>query len=103
MIYLIKKLFSDVYCGELTAREAGKALHAFCNQEGLNPTIELPVTLLMMTEGGRKRLHEYESFLMKMNWLMAKLSAKIIPIENAVEEFTTHFDDLFQLLDYTGA
>ncbi len=93
-IVLIEKLFSDVYQGELTSRDAGKLLHALCNVRGLNPAIESPITMLMTTEQGRRRLQEYETFLTQMNWLMAKLSAQIIPIENAIEQFTFYMDDL---------
>ncbi len=93
-IDLIEKLFSDVYQGQLTTREAGRVLHALCNLRGLNPTIESPVTLLMTTEQGRKSLHEYETFFTQMNWLMAKLSAQIIPIEIAIEQFRQSMDDL---------
>ena len=89
---MIEKLFSDVYRGELTTRDAGRLLHAFCNLKGWNPAIELPITMLMTTEEGRVRLHEYESFFTQMNWVLAKLSAQMIPIENAIEEFTVYID-----------
>ena len=84
---LIRKVFSDAYFGRISSLQAGQIIHLFCNEEGLNPAIKAPVTILMTTEKGKFQLSLYESFLTQMNWIIAKLSAQLITVDLAVDEF----------------
>ena len=91
---LIKQVFSDVYNGTLTTNEAGKILHVYCNGKGLNPALEMPVTMLMLSEVGRKKLQSYETFQTHLSWLMAKVSAQAITIDMATSHFWTYINKL---------
>ncbi len=48
----------------------------------------------MISEQGRRQLQDYETFLMNVNWLMAKLAAQTVSLELAIEEFMTCIADL---------
>jgi len=88
----VKTVFQEVFLGKLQAMEASIALHKFCNQKNINPAYEKPITMLMMTENGREKLRFYEDFIMKINWLLTKLSIKEIEVEEALDEFQIELD-----------
>lgn len=91
---MIRQIFLDVYQGKISTREAGGLIHIYCNAQKLNPAIETPITILMTTEAGRDQIQGYESFLMNISWLMAKLSAHAVAIDEALEQFFTSVADL---------
>lgn len=91
---LIEKVFSDLVLGEITTMEAGKRLHQVCNQRGLNPAVELPITMLMLTASGQMRLKLYEEFIMQANWLVAKVSAEEMSIASAVTAFVEELEEI---------
>ena len=84
---MVEKVFQDLRCGEISEIEAGRRLHHVCNERGINPAVELPITMLMLTENGQERLKLYEEFIMEANWLVAKVSAHQITIGAAVSAF----------------
>lgn len=90
----IQALFDEVYSGEILTIEAGHQIHRYCLEMGLNPTSEIPLAILVMTKEGRSRLGKYEEFIMNLNWLIAKLAAKLISTEKAIEQF---FDGIISL------
>lgn len=83
----VQTVFQEVFFGRLHAWEASILVHQLCNQNKMNPAIEKPITMLMLTEKGRKQLQFYEDFIMKLNWLVAKLAVQAVEIEEAVDEF----------------
>lgn len=83
----VQTVFREVFIGKLQAWEASILLHQFCNQKKMNPAVEKPITMLMLTETGRRQLEFYEDFIMRLNWLVAKLAVQAMDIEEALEEF----------------
>lgn len=53
----------------------------------MNPAVEEPITMLMMSDEGRDKLQAYEDFIMNLNWVMAKLAARELNTDEAYEEF----------------
>lgn len=84
---IVEKVFRDLFHGEITEVEAGKRLHHVCNERRVNPSVELPITMLVLTENGQERLKLYEEFIMGSNWLVAKVSAHQITIAGATSVF----------------
>ena len=83
----VNSVFEAVFKGKIHAVEAQITLHNYCNHRGMNPAVELPITMLMMTESGRARLASYENLIMKINWLIARVGAKEMDVDEAVGEF----------------
>lgn len=83
----VRSLFQDVFHGTMLSHDAGRMLHLLCNKRGLNPAVEEPITMLMMSDEGRDKLQAYEDFIMNLNWVMAKLAARELNMEEAYEEF----------------
>lgn len=90
----IQALFDDVYSGEIPTTEAGYWMYRYCSEKGLNPTAEIPLAMLVMTKEGRWQLGKYEEFIMNLNWLIAKLAARVISTEKAIDQF---FDGIILL------
>jgi len=95
---LVENVFSELFRGEISAMEAGKRLHHVCNAKGINPAVELPITMLMMTHGGQARLKLYEEFIMQANWLVAKVSAHEISIASAVAAFVDELEEITKVM-----
>lgn len=91
---MVEKVFRDLFHGEISEMEAGKRLHHVCNKKGVNPAIELPITMLMLTQTGQKRLKLYEEFIMGANWLVAKVSAHEITIASAANAFADELEKI---------
>ena len=89
---IIRRTFASVYEGAMTPMHAQKILHLYCNTKGFNPAYDTPITMLMITNDGQKKLREYEEFLMETNWLIAKLSARDIKEEQALDVFFTSIE-----------
>lgn len=83
----VQTVFQEVFLGRLQAWEASILLHRVCNQKRMNPSVEKPITMLMLTENGRRQLQFYEDFIMKLNWLVAKLAVQAVAIEEALQQF----------------
>ena len=90
---MVEKVFRDLFVGEISEIEAVKRLHHVCNAKGLNPSVEFPITMLLLTENGQERLKLYEEFIMESNWLLAKVSAHQITIAGAVATFIKGIED----------
>lgn len=90
----VRAIFHDVFHGTLRSHDAGRLLHLLCNKKGLNPAIEEPITMLMMSPEGRDKLQAYEEFIMNLNWVMAKLAAQELNTEEAYEEFLMEVEEL---------
>jgi hypothetical protein len=88
---LVQAVFQDVYIGETTSYEGQGWIHRFCNQKGLNPAVKAPISVLLMTQEGQEEINRYEEFIKSVNWLMAKLSARVITVEEATENFQQTF------------
>ncbi len=91
---MVEKVFNDLFHGEISELEAGKRLHHVCNEKGVNPAVELPITMLLLTENGQERLKLYEEFIMGSNWLVAKVSAHQITIGAAVSTFVNELEKI---------
>ena len=91
---VVKRVFSHVYGGGLSTVQAQKLIHLFCTSRGLNPALEAPITTLMLTQAGQENLQVYEEFLMKLSWIMAKLAAKEVSIQDAVINFNENIKKL---------
>ena len=99
----VHSIFRDVYSGEIRSTEAMKIIHMFCDSKNLNPAINLSVSSLNINDEGREKLKYYEEFIHSINWLVAKLSAKAILIDDAYEDFldeleildTNNLDEIF--------
>ena len=98
----LKQLFSSIQTGLLSTLEAHKYLHALCTEMRLNPTLEEPVTLLMMTQPGQNKLERYENFITNTNWLFAKVAAEHISIEEAIMETQRAMEKLIPCQDKRG-
>ncbi len=94
MFSFIQAVFQDVYVGETTSYEGQGWIHRFCNQKGLNPAVESPISLLLMTKEGQEEIVRYEEFIKNLNWLMAKLSAQVITVDEATKNFQSEFSSL---------
>ncbi len=99
MQHPLKQLFSSIRTGVLSTLEAHKYLHALCTKMRLNPTLEAPVTMLMMTQGGQSKLEQYENFIMNTNWLFAKVAAEHISIEEAIIQAESAMEKLIPFED----
>ena len=95
---MVEQVFQDLFDGEIRATEAVTRLHHVCNQIGINPAVELPITMLMLTKGGQNRLKLYEEFIMQANWLVAKVSAREISISRAVDTFVIELEKITKLM-----
>lgn len=83
----IQALFDNVYNGKIPTMEAGYWIYRYCFEKGLNPTADIPLAKLVLTEEGRIQLGKYEEFIMNLNWLIAKLAARVISTEKAIDQF----------------
>ena len=95
---MVERVFQDLFDGEIREGEAVTKLHKMCNQIGVNPAVESPITMLMVTKCGQKRLKLYEEFIMQANWLVAKVSAREIPIARAVDTFVIELEKITKLM-----
>jgi len=91
MFSFIQAVFEDLYRGETTSYEGQGWIHRFCNQKGLNPAVETPIFVLLMTKEGQEEILRYEEFMKNLNWLMAKLSAQAITVDEATKNFQNEF------------
>jgi hypothetical protein len=91
MFSFIEAIFQDLYVGETTSYEGQNWIHRFCNQKGLNPAVEAPISVLLMTKEGQEEIVRYEEFIKNLNWLMAKLSAQAITVDEATKNFQREF------------
>ena len=95
---MVLSVFNDVYNGDMHTTDAGRVLHYFCDLEGLNPTADIPITTLMMSDDGMGKLKKYEEFICHTRWIIARLAVKDICVKKAYDEFYNEvsiFDDLY--------
>ena len=95
---MVENVFRELFHGEISTMEAGKKLHQVCNEKGINPAVELPITMLMLTRAGQTKLKLYEEFIMQANWLVAKVSAHEVSIAGAVETFVDELEKITKVL-----
>lgn len=84
---MIREIFEDVYVGNLGSFNGTLMLHQYLTNQNLNPAVEMPLSFLMLSSGGRDKVKAYESLLQKVNWLMAKVGSKMMHPDLATLEF----------------
>jgi hypothetical protein len=77
-------LLDGIYRLEISPTEAQKVIHMFFGEAGLNPTIYEPLSSLLLKEEGREKIEAYEMLMNEMNWLIARLSAREINVDESL-------------------
>lgn len=77
-------LLDGIYRLEISPTEGQKVIHMFFGEAGLNPTIYEPLSSLLLREEGKEKIEAYEMLMNEMNWLIARLSAREINVDESL-------------------